>query len=110
MDTDGYGNFGKSLKARGLGDFPNYLFHPYPSVSIGSMRAPRREKKAPRRAWGREARLAACGAIIPNCDHARKVGGTPLQHAMAARRSGFQQAFAMHGAFQRSSAATAHAN
>ena len=38
----------KSLKARVLGNFPNYRCHRW----IGVMRAPRREKKAPRRAWG----------------------------------------------------------
>jgi hypothetical protein len=71
--------------------------------SICSMRAARQKK--PRAVLGgREARLAVRGAIIPNCNHARKVGGTPLQRAIAARLS---RLFTTGVAFQRSSAATA---
>jgi hypothetical protein len=68
--TDVTGFSEKSLKARVLGNFPNYRWH-----RCHRCHACAAPKKAPRRAWGRrEARLAVRGAIIPNCDHARKVG------------------------------------
>ena len=73
VDTDGTDGTvirEKSLKARVLGIFREYLFHLF-----HLFHAPRREKK-PRAVLGgaRVARLAVRGAIIPNCDHARKVG------------------------------------
>ena len=67
--TDGTAIREKSLKARVLGIFREYLFHLF-----HLFHAPRREKKPRAVLGGREARLAVRGAIIPNCDHARKVG------------------------------------
>ena len=59
--------FGKSPLRRVFWEFFGSI------CSICSMR--RAAKKSPAPCLGaRVARLAACGAIIPNCDHARKVG------------------------------------
>ena len=71
--TDGTVISEKSLKARVLGIFRKYLFHLF-HLFHALRRAEKNPPQATHSRGGCVARLAACGAIIPNCDHARKVG------------------------------------